>query len=625
MCDFIDCFAEHVLGDQFESRWPENPELRNKVYIDSILSLTSTETNIFFIVYDPKSHRFGVYEKDEVKDLVNEKVFELIGPLIMNPQVSTYFYNEPNKWLGSTSGIGSFFPFIFKMPSPSSKKSLEETADTKIKETIKSLKEYNATEFSNLFNDETFKNNLKNEIPNQLEKRKSELEEVLKKVDKKSSEYKTLEKKLKAIPYILILFENRDPYENYLESEKLLEISITSGSKSVGRCQICGNEGNVGYPVIGSSYDSKKEFLTSPTKGKGRISVCATCGFKINAFDKLLQKFKLMPVFIDKSVTEMEARNIRIYIKDSDWYSKFMTNVYETLHENEYKMAHYIMIAVAKDLIWVDYVSSLRWTIKWKSLNLLKNNLELEIKEETKNRKEIESVFYSSMKKGMEKTKSLPFSLYFDNQKEKEGRKYEDYLFYKYRDYLYRFTYKNEYPFSKEELIEFVNYAIAQKYYDVLREKWPVLTFGRSIIAPLEIFFNIPNLIDGEKMKGLEELRKKLDDLLEKDSVELDDAEWAYCAGAFYRYLISKSKAKESPLYLEPLINAGTIKEVVDILTRTFEKYQHEILQTYLIKWGNISASAFIPINKDKSFEELKPFFYAGFVDLYAINKFYGN
>ncbi|MEM4332361.1 MAG: hypothetical protein QW500_03725, partial [Candidatus Micrarchaeia archaeon] len=60
MCDFIDCFAEHVLGDQFESRWPENPELRNKVYIDSILSLTSTETNIFFIVYDPKSHRFGV-------------------------------------------------------------------------------------------------------------------------------------------------------------------------------------------------------------------------------------------------------------------------------------------------------------------------------------------------------------------------------------------------------------------------------------------------------------------------------------------------------------------------------------------------------------------------------------
>jgi hypothetical protein len=308
-----------------------------------------------------------------------------------------------------------------------------------------------------------------------------------------------------------------------------------------------------------------------------------------------------------------------------------MDRVYKGLNENEYKMAHYLVTNIDGKLIWIDYISSLKWMLEWNSIILKEGKSKFGIaciKKENKNRKQIESIFYTSLKKGKKKKDLLPFHLYFGGvprQKQKMGmREYEKFLIYKYRDQLYRFIYKNEFSLSRNDLTEFVNFAITQKYCDAIKEGWPISTFMLSIIAPLEIFFNIPLIVRGESMEGLSELRKKISEILsKKEEIEINDEEWAYCAGAFYRYLIDQSKAKSKTLQLEPIMNSTTINNILDILSRTLEKYQHKIKQSFVAKWGNISAVAFVPSNKNKNFEELKPVFYAGFVDSFALQKFY--
>jgi len=591
MCSFIDCYAEYILGDKFEARWPEKPELRKKVYIENILSLRVSK-NIKFLVYEPKSGKFTSCEKEKVLEEMSKDISELVRPLLNNPNASSHFYDETNKRLGSTSGLGSFFPFIFKVPQ-------EENIDEKIEATKKGLEGYKAEEFKKVFC---------SDFP-------SKLKEEVKKLKERENYF------------VLILFDDATPYKEFLESEKILRNAITIKEGEKRSCQLCGVEGEVGYPVVGSSYDDKKKFLSSPTKGNGRISVCPTCGFKVNAFNKLLKASKdgVLPVFIDKEVTLVATRNIRNYLGGGESYSNFMKRIYEDLGKDEYKMAHYLMIR-SGDIIWVDYVSSLRWVLEWKVLDWMSQ----EVKKEGKTRKEIGDIFYASVLKGTKRSVELPHSIYFDfgetKKKSGEMRRYERYLIYKYKDYWYRFIYKNEASFSKSELIEFINLSIAQKYYDALMER-RISTFNDSITAPLEIFFNTKTILGdgGDKMKGLEELRKKFDEVIKNETTELDDAEWAFCAGAFYRYLISHSKSKQQSLELEPFINASSINEVLGVLTRTFERYQHEIKQPYLTKWGGIGSTALVPKDRNRDFEELKPFFYAGFADNMVFKKFYGE
>ncbi|MEM3555302.1 MAG: hypothetical protein QXF56_01085 [Candidatus Micrarchaeia archaeon] len=591
MCLFVDECAKYWLGERFNPRWPEYPDLRNEVYIDNILSLVARkEENVLFVVYEPASKNFSVCEKEEVIEMINTNKLGVIRAIVMNPSYSSSFYDERNKWLGSTGGINSFFPFIFVLPE-------ENEIERKMRKTKGSLSRYNAAKFEEIFDDKDFLNGLK------------------KKIRELSGE--TKEKKV----YILILFDKPEEYTKFLKSEEILKNIITSTFKKE-ICQLCGEKGVTGYPIVGSSYDAKKIFLRSPTKGDGRISVCPTCGFKINAFYKLLKQCKVLPVFVDRYVTTIAAENIREYLRGEEGYEKFMNRVYEKLgKKDEYKMAHYLM-SIIDNVIWVDYVASLKWVLEWESFE----GEELEVKRKSMNRMEIERIFYASIfKKGTEKFK-WPFRIYFGNLKEWEGKlgRYGAYLLYRYRDLLYRFVYKNDVAFSKNEIIEFVNLAITQKYYDVLEEGWTIFTFGKSIIAPLEIFFNSV-WSGGDKMEGLEELRRKLDEVVEKENVQLNEEEWAYCAGAFYRYLVSQSKSKEPPLELEPLVNASRVEEVLDVIVRTFERYQHSIKQQFIKKWGNIASSALIPKDRERDFEELKPFFYAGFIDPFASEKFWGK
>jgi len=623
MCSFVDAYAEHVLGEKFEPNWPKNPEYLNRVYITNILDAISSKKSdekITFIVYKPETQEITILSKYEVLDKMNEELRDLISPIINNSYICSNFYDEPNKRLGSTRGVGSFLPFIFRVDLNISKKKIKE----KFEATEKSLSRYDGQEFIHILNDDAFLDKIlgvleslkeRHSLKKELKDSKQEKEEALKETKKKLETLNNI--------YVLILYNNVDPYKKFLSSKELLRNAITI-KRDKQRCQICDNEDETGYPVVGNSYDQKKEFLVSPTKGDGRISICSVCGFKVNAFYKMLKASKnILPVFIDEQATVIEAKNIMLYLKGQENYSQFMDRIYENLGEDEFKMAHYLMLNTG-DFIWVDYVSSLKWKLEWLSINE-----SMEIKRELKNRKEIENVFYASIIEGTAKREAY-LSIYFGDLKDRREnmREIEGYLLYRFREQLYRFVYKNENSFSMNDILEFVNLAVAQKYHDVIRNKWKISTFDKSIIAPLEIFFNAKNIApaEGKNMKELNELRKVFEEVIKENRTqELSDEEWAYCAGAFYRYLIGLSKAKEPRLELEPFINAGRISDVLEVLTRTFERYQHEIKQPYLSKWGAISASSFVPKNKDKGFEELRPYFYAGFVDPFASNMFYSK
>jgi len=634
MCYFVDNYAKLVLGERFEQNWPKTPEYLNKVYFANILNATSEERSdekVTFIVYKPETKEISILSKrEEVLDKMNKELRGLISPVINNPYISKNFYDEPNKRLGSREGVGSFLPFIFPADLSLSKEKIKK----KIKATVNSLSKYYGSEgreFAEVLGDDDFLNKFSNALE-LLDKEKQSLKEKLEAFknleDRKQKKdlINEMKDRLKALDkiYVLILYDKVDPYKKFLGSKELIRNSITiEKERQRQRCQICGNEDETGYPVVGNSYDQKKEFLVSPTKGYGRISICPVCGFKVNAFYKMLKASKnILPVFIDEQATVIEAENIMKYIKGEDNYSQFMDRIYEDLGEEEYRMAHYLIFNI-EDFIWIDYVSSLKWKLNWISIN----EESWEIRSGFKNRKEIESIFYASIVKDVTKKEYYPsLGIYFGS-KDKGIGVYERYLKYRFREQLYRFVYRNENSFSMSDIIEFVNLAVAQKYHDVIRNK-KISMFKKSIVAPLEIFFNAKNIVleGGKNMKELNELRKVFEKVINEDKTqELSDEEWAYCAGAFYRYLIGLSKAKEPRLELEPFINAGKISDVLGVLTRTFERYQHEIKQPYLSKWGAISASSFVPKNKDKGFEELRPYFYAGFVDPFASKMFYSK
>ncbi|MEM3399749.1 MAG: hypothetical protein QXP42_02870 [Candidatus Micrarchaeia archaeon] len=607
MCFFMDCYAKHVLRDKFNEKWPKNAELRNTVYLASVLeSDNRNRENVRFLTYDANTRKFEILDRIETMNKLDQEQRDVLGRFIDNPYISGKFYDSNNKRLASTCGIGSFFPFIFKLPEKENK--IEE----KIEKTRRALEDYGVEEFIKIFDDQEFRKGLEKEILS-LKKEKPNKDE----------------REEKTQTYVLILFKNDvEPYYKFLEHEKLLDMAISDPKE--GRCQICNEHGlRVGYPVVGSNYDSKKLFLTSPTKGKSRIGVCPLCGFKINAFYKLLNFSKIMPVFIDPMVTEIAAKNVRTFIRGEESYGKFMTRIYYELGRDENRMAHYLIILtkLTKNGLWVDYVSSLKWELGWKKVHDNKEGLKTR-----HNRKEIEEIFVKALM-GNSEDQNVP-SWYFGDVRDEKGLakkvgRYSLYLIYKYRDHLYRFTYKNEQPFAKQDIIEFVNFSIAERYYDLLQnrrsKKNLFLLFGDSIKSSLEIFFNMPVLMGGEPMKDLVDLRRSLDKIITDKSEEIGDEEWAYSAGAFYRYLVGLTKAKEPQLQLEPIINASTVKEVIDLLAITFERYQHAIRIPYLMKWGGISACSFVREDLNKSFLPLKPYFYAGFTDPYAQNKFYGQ
>lgn len=599
MALFADRYAKHLLQDNFSKDWPSSPEKMKEVMLgvieEEIQGRQEKKEN--FLFYFPEDNKFKKLDYEEA-EVEGHRSGEILKAFIKNPRLAPSFFNNHRKRIGSTKGLGSFFPFVIGVDN-TTKTGGKSGTEKKIKKTISALRENYAgysESFIEIFENEDF------------------VERFIEQIEDFEGYF--------------IIFASDEGYAKFFSAPNFIQNTINRTGSKKTNCQICGAKNEYcGYPILGNSFASGKEFLRSPTKGSGRISICGNCGFKIFIFNKLLKSWgRILPLFIHPEAAKISIDNILSLNNKNSAYRETMDMLYEKFKDEEDKLSHYLVVSKNDEYL-VDYVSSIKWKVPW-----VENVFE-HCSAGEKNKKDIGNEFSGAIGK-----KNVDLAIFHKEEKREqrqttrykeekgEQRQTTRYLTYAYAERIYSFVYLGQNSIVFPDMLDITNLAVYDKYLSGTSERHKTGTICKNMRKCLELFFNSKNICKVENMVELNKLRETLKKIRKDEEIkEICPEEWAYAAGSFYRYLCKQSKSENKTLQLEQIANISYTEDLQKLLSRMMERYGHEIKESYLKIWGGISSVALAGTKEKRKFEELKPYFYSGVVDNFAENEFYGG
>ncbi len=477
---------------------------------------------------------------------------------------------EPNKALGSTSGLITFTFFAFKL----SQKNLDDLKK-KISKT-KFLKKNHSILIENI-----------HEILNDA------LPDLTK---NKDNTFNYLD-----FHVLIHTDEKRFIKWDKIASEFITERTSIGKKTSVvkGECFVCRKSNlEISNPSFLTNYDGKKFFLkhiTRVSQGGIPLRVCRSCSVSLNQFLKILdeQKIKIFPLFVESDKVNGEIKLLNHKLERDENRFNFIFN---QLYKRDRNVFDFYLVIISKEYLFFDYVSGYTWEI-----GCFTDYFRNDKKPKPIKRYELEG----KLAEALHGKKS--FIKYFGPIKGKDNQ--ETTLIYSLRQKIFDFVYRNKKTLTFKDLQNIILFRIEKSIRN--KEKPDKETFN--------LFFNRHLLLSNEsKPKCILDDVKSIKDKILSDNnekIEIDsDERWAYFAGQIAYYLISLSKSKKLTYgLLEPFTNKSTTKLVKKTIEQLIAQYKHEIkLDNKRFKKITTCVFSYEP---SMSFTELKIPFYVGALD----------
>ncbi|MBU0590729.1 hypothetical protein KKD40_00830, partial [Candidatus Micrarchaeota archaeon] len=384
--------------------------------------------------------------------------------------------------------------------------------------------------------------------------------------------------------------------ESYLKQKVFKNDPINYGT-----CMCCSkSDVLVEAPEPEVDFNSKKPFFTHPSmmpEGQKPIVICTECALKYAAFFRLMRnwKIKLLPLFVDPILQTKEIRLLNINGLNS--FSQVFNQIGDAT-----SLEFYLVLASSGELKYFDYVCNYDWKMDWSSFYKY-NTPQKKITKRAFERKVctaigLNSLLYFESTKTVNKSVKVTLKKYLRNLLSEK---------------IFNFVYRNKRDLIYSDILQLSVMPIEQLAYSSLNEFNKQI--NKQIRACLEIWFNHNNLIKVNRgdFVSIEDLRK---------SEHIDSPEvWAYYAGKSYRFLVFKRASGEC-LELEVIIRAHSAKNVKDAIIKKLEQRNHALSAEELNQF-KLHMNELFAFDKFKGvdFKDLKPYFYAGYIDAIKLER----
>lgn len=369
-----------------------------------------------------------------------------------------------------------------------------------------------------------------------------------------------------------------------------------------GICANCQNlDRFIETPQSEIAIDGKKRFLTHPTMmqtGKNKpIMICHECALKYAAFFGLLKKWKIkiMPLFID---TKLQENEIRLF--NEKGVNSF-SQIFNQLGESN-SLEFYVVLFSFGKLKYFDYVCNYNWKLDW--VYQSSHSEESDAPSNKISRSKLEWKVCSAM--------GIKYMDYFEEKKGLDTL--QSYLRNLLSEKVFHFVYRNRNHFTTRDLWKLSILPIEKLALGPMKDFNNQI--NKQIQACLEIWFNRNYLLNlnGGTFMSINELRNL-------EPVGASTERWAYHAGRAYRFLVSK-RASGASLELEPIVRAHHIQNVKGAIVKKLEQRAHALDEKDL-KQFNLQMAELLAFNEFNGieFNDLKPYFYAGYVDAIKYEK----
>ncbi len=401
---------------------------------------------------------------------------------------------------------------------------------------------------------------------------------------------------------LIIIDVNEEKLQHFLDIYKKnfgRKLFLSENMIKDGNCDFCNIQTKVGPFYFLNAYNDKTPYVNHNFSGThyATQNLCTSCCKKLHIIITFLKnkKVKIFPLFID---LDLRKREIKLIDKTEKNHFRFILN---KIPKNKFDF--YLVVFPAFDELFIDYIFNYRWKL---------NEIRLFYGEKINaTRSNIEYLFSKSW--------NLRFFNYFSNEKEIKE-------LVPFKKMIFNFVYRSDSTFFKSEqnLCSFVCDSI--KYVLTLDTgDLPESSKRFNVQAALDLWFNRKiifgdGFMDTDEKPELERLRELRSKLFDGKELSFDGdtksqlQKWAYSSGLLYRYLICQSKSKSGGLMLEPVVHCSTVSQMLTILTRTLEKYQHAIDKKHH-KMDSLFSNSLVQNNSNEPFKPLKPYFYAGYFD----------
>jgi len=366
-----------------------------------------------------------------------------------------------------------------------------------------------------------------------------------------------------------------------------------------GTCACCQKKNCfIDAPQNEIAMDSKKRFLEHPTMMFTNqckpILICHDCAIKYAAFFGLLKKWKIkiMPLFVD---TKLYSKEIRLI--DENGLNSF-SQIFNQLGDSD-SLEFYLILFTGGELKYFDYVCNYNWKLNWSHLSNYRNNSDRQINKITR--------------RLFERKICLAIGInYLDYFEEKKGlNNLQSFLRSLLAEKLFNFVYRNQNYFVQHDIWQLCILPIEQLAFGSKKD----FKTSKQIKACLEIWFNRDHLINVKEgsFMSIEELR---------NNVQIGNSleRWAYRAGKAYCFLVSKRASGQS-LELENIIRSHQNQNVKDAIVKKLEQRAHALdekeLKQFRLQFAELFA---FDQFGEVEFKDLKPYFYAGYIDEIKIN-----
>jgi hypothetical protein len=254
------------------------------------------------------------------------------------------------------------------------------------------------------------------------------------------------------------------------------------------------------------------------------------------------------------------------------------------------------MLFSSGELKYCDYVSNYTWEIEWVNYSQYYNRQNGQTNKIKRNLFELKVCTAIGIK----------HLNYFEDQKGLNNL--QSYLRNLLSEKIFNFVYRNRNQFTQQDLWQLSILPFEQLILGSQKE-FEEQNYRRVQIC-LEIWFNqnqLLNLKEGIYV-SIEELR---------NNVQIGDSseKWAYRAGVTYRFLVSK-QAGQKNLELENIVRSHQNQTVKNAIVKKLEQRSHALDEGEL-KQFRLQLAELLAFNKfdGVNFKELKPYFYAGYID----------